>query len=335
MKTRRHAQRSAHAAPAAICCATPPGCVSPPGAAPDRADGEHRTLASEPAPAGRLWVVATPIGNLGDFPPRAREVLAHVRAVLAEDTRRVRKLLNHFHIATPARALHEHNEAEMVPRLLAEIASGAELALVSDAGTPVLADPGYRLVRACREQNLEVLAVPGPSAVTTALAVAGLPPTPFTFAGFLPARAGPRGAALDTLAALPHTLVLFLSPHRLAGELASCAERLGGEREAALLAELSKLHERCLTGTLSELAAAAATAEARGEYTLVIGPPQVAQAETPGRGGAQQALSLALARGLALPQARREAARALGISRRQLYELVSTPRVRAASEPPR
>jgi len=335
MKTRRHVQRFAHAASAAIRCATQPARVSPAVAAPEGADAGQRTLASEPVPAGRLWVVATPIGNLGDFPPRAREVLARVRAVLAEDTRRVRKLLNHFHIATPARALHEHNEAEMLPRLLDEIASGAELALVSDAGTPVLADPGFRLVRACREQNLEVLAVPGPSAVTTALAVAGLPPTPFTFAGFLPARAGVRAAALDTLAALPHTLVLFLSPHRLAAELAACADRLGSEREAALLAELSKLHERCMTGTLNALAAAAATTEARGEYTLVIGPPQVAQAETPGRERAQRALALALARGLALPQARREAARALGISRRQLYELVSTPRVRAAPEPPR
>ncbi len=335
MKTRRHAQRLGHTAPAAFRCATQQARVSPPEAAPDRANAEHQTLESEPAPAGRLWVVATPIGNLGDFPPRAREVLARVRAVLAEDTRRVRKLLNHFCIATPARALHEHNEAEMLPRLLAEIASGAELALVSDAGTPVLADPGFRLVRGCREQKLEVLAVPGPSAVTTALAVAGLPPTPFTFAGFLPARAGARGAALETLAALPHTLVLFLSPHRLAGELAACADRLGGGREAALLAELSKLHERCLTGTLSELAAAAATAEARGEYTLVIGPPQVAQVATPAREGAQRVLALALARGLALPQARREAAHALGISRRQLYELVSTPRVRATPEQPR
>jgi 16S rRNA (cytidine1402-2'-O)-methyltransferase len=285
--------------------------------------------------AGRLWVVATPIGNLGDFSPRAREVLARVHAVLAEDTRRVRKLLNHCRITTPARALHEHNEAEMVPRLVAEIASGAELALVSDAGTPVLADPGFRLVRACRQHRLPVLAVPGPSAVATALAVAGLPPTPFTFAGFLPPRASARATALAALAPLPHTLVLFLAPHRLADELAACAEHLGREREAALLAELSKLHERCLSGPLRELVAAAASAEARGEFTLVVGPPQQAERATPTRAVAELALERALARGRALPEARREAARALRISRRQLYELLSAPKAPADPEPPR
>ncbi len=279
------------------------------------------------ARAGRLWVVATPIGNLSDLSPRACGILAGVRLVLAEDTRHVRKLLNHYGITTAARALHEHNEAREVPRLLAELQGGAEFALVSDAGTPLLADPGYRLVRACRENGIEVLAAPGPSAVAAALSVAGLPPVPFTFAGFLPPRAGARAAALAALAALPHTLVLFLSPHRLRVELEACAASLGGGREGALLAELTKIHERCRRGPLAELADWSAAAAPRGEYTLVVGPPAVATAAggaaTPQ--AARAAVEAALGRGLDLATARREAARALGVTRRELYALTTRP----------
>ena len=301
----------------------------------DRAQGAgHR--APEPAPepdhgarttdhapsAGKLFVVATPIGNLGELSPRAREVLAAVRGVLAEDTRRVQKLLNHFEIRTPARALHEHNEAREVPRLLAELAGGSELALVSDAGTPLLADPGFRLVRACRERAIPVLAVAGPSAVSAAVAVSGLPPVPFTFVGFLPPKAVARARSLRDLAALPHTLVVFISPHRLRPEIDACAAALGGEREAALLAELTKVHERCERGTLAELAAWAAAAEPRGEYTLVVGPPAAAATSAPTVAAARAAVEEALARGLERTAARREAARALGISRRELYALL-------------
>lgn len=274
---------------------------------------------------GRLFVVATPIGNLSDLSPRACEILAGVRLVLAEDTRHVRKLLNHYGITTAARALHEHNEAREVPRLVAELQGDAEFALVSDAGTPLLADPGYRLVRACRESGIEVLAVPGPSAVAAALSVAGLPPVPFTFAGFLPPRPGARAAALAALATLPHTLVLFLSPHRLRPELEACADTLGGGREGALVAELTKIHERCERGSLAELAAWSAVAAPRGEYTLVVGPPAVAaatgEAATPE--AARAAVEAALARGFDLAAARREAARALGITRRELYALTT------------
>ncbi|TAM56901.1 MAG: 16S rRNA (cytidine(1402)-2'-O)-methyltransferase [Acidobacteria bacterium] len=275
-------------------------------------------------------MVATPIGNLSDLSPRAREVLAGVRLVLAEDTRHVRKLLNHFGITTAAGALHEHNETREVPRLLAGLRDGAEFALVSDAGTPLLADPGYRLVRACREAGIEVVAVPGPSAVAAALSVAGLPPVPFTFAGFLPPRSGARAAALATLAALPHTLVLFLSPHRLRAELEACAATLGEQREGALLAELTKVHERCERGSLETLAAWAAAAVPRGEYTLVVGPPAVAPAA---RGAAtpedaRAAVAAALARGLDLAAARREAAREIGVTRRELYALTVRPDAR-------
>jgi 16S rRNA (cytidine1402-2'-O)-methyltransferase len=267
--------------------------------------------------------VATPIGTLGDLSGRAREVLARVALVLAEDTRRVRKLLNHFGIPTPAQSLEEHNEARLVPALLGRLARGEELALVSDAGTPLLADPGYRLVRACRERGVPVLAVPGPSAVTAALSVAGVPPTPCTFAGFLPAAHGQRQRALARLAPLDHTLVLFLSPHRLAGELAACVAELGGEREAALLAELSKLHERCLWGSLANVARQAAAVAARGEYTLVVGPPiSTGVRPTPSGDEARSALDEALARGLDLAAARREAAHRRGVPRRTLYELL-------------
>jgi 16S rRNA (cytidine1402-2'-O)-methyltransferase len=272
---------------------------------------------------GVLYVVATPIGTLADLSPRAREVLAGVELILAEDTRRVRKLLNHFGVATPARPFHEHNEEREGPALLARLQSGAQLALVSDAGTPLLADPGFRLVRACRAEGIAVLAVPGPSAVTAALSVAGLPPYPFTFAGFLPASAGVRRSALGALAGLPHTVVLFLSPHRLGQELAACAETLGGGRQAALLAELSKLHERYAGGTLAELAAVAERLDARGEYTLVVGPPAPAATEHPTVEAARAALDAALAEGFTLPDARREAARRLGVSRRELYAMLS------------
>jgi 16S rRNA (cytidine1402-2'-O)-methyltransferase len=293
----------------------------------------HAQSSQAPAPGPRtpgrkpgcLYVVATPIGHLADFSPRARDVLGAVSLVLAEDTRRVRKLMSHFQIHTPVRALHEHNEAGEVPRLLALLEAGSDLALVSDAGTPLLADPGYRLVRASREAGFAVWTVPGPSALTAALSVSGLPPTPFTFAGFLPARAGARDATLDALCSLPHTLVLFLSPHRLAGELAACAASLGESREAVLLAELTKVHERSERGTLASLAAWAARTRPRGEYTLVVGPPSTPAAPAPEPASARAAFEAACSRGLARAAALREAARALGVTRKEIYALL-TPR---------
>lgn len=286
-------------------------------ASPARPAGAHSDQA-----AGCLLVVATPIGNLDDLSPRARKALAECDLILAEDTRHVRKLLNRCGIATPATAFHEHNEQRVQTRAITLMQGGACLALVSDAGTPLLADPGFRLVRRCRELGLPVHAVPGPSAVVAALSVAGLPPLPFTFLGFLPATAGARRRVLGQAAELPHTLVLFLSPHRLAAELHDCAAVLGARRPAALLAELTKLHERCLSATVAELAASAEAAAPRGEYTLVVGPP-----DTPAGGDVtpelgRQEVEKGLARGLPLAEARREAAKALGITRRELYRLL-------------
>ena len=321
MSTRRPG--SANRDPGKNALSTRRSASRPPASAP-LPDPGPRTQDPDGEGRGILYVVATPIGTLGDLSTRAREVLAGVRLILAEDTRRVRKLLNHFAITTPAQALEEHNEARLVPALLARLARGEPLALVSDAGTPLLADPGYRLVRACRERGITVLAVPGPSAVTAALSVAGLPPTPCTFAGFLPPAAGQRARALARLAELGHTVVLFLSPHRLAAELAACQDAFGREREAALLAELSKLHERCLWGQLATIGDAVAAEPPRGEYTLVVGPAgAVAASPPPGVAEAHAALAEALAGGLELADARREAARRLGVPRRVLYELLT------------
>lgn len=282
-------------------------------------------LAAGERGGGALYVVATPIGTLDDFSPRARTVLAGVDLIVAEDTRRVRQLLNHFSIATPARSLHEHNEARLVPHLLGRLQGGASLALVSDAGTPLLCDPGLRLVRACREAGVAVRCVPGPSAVTAALSVAGVPPYPFTFLGFLPPSPAARQRLLAAHATLPHTLVLFLSPHRLAAELAACAGALGGERDAVLLAELSKLYERAEQASLATLAEQARTRVPRGEYTLVVAPPTPPPPPQVDAKTAAAAVAEGLAAGLSLPEARRAAARRLGISRRELYALVARP----------
>ncbi len=277
------------------------------------------------APHGTLWLVATPIGTLGDLAPRACEVLAKVAVVVAEDTRRTRAMLSHAGIPAGRRlrSLHEHNEAARVPKLIAELESGRDVALVSDAGTPVLSDPGYILVRAVREAGLTVRSVPGPSSFTAALAAAGQPPLPAILVGFLPPRAGPRRRRIAELAAWPATLVVLLSPHRLALELADLSSVLGVLRPATLLAELSKVHERAATGSLGALAAAAAAEPVRGEHVLVVGPPPASTAEpTSDSAAARAAYQRALAAGLPRAEALRAAAADLGLPRRTLYRLL-------------
>ena len=221
---------------------------------------------------GRLQVIATPIGNLADLSERAREALAQADIIAAEDTRHTGALLKALGLATPLLSLHEHNESRRVPALLTRLAQGERVALVSDAGTPLLSDPGYELVRAAISAGFEVSAIPGPSAITAALAVAGLPTDRFCFEGFLPARERERRAALEALAHERRTLVFFEAPHRIAAALADMAAVLGPEREAVVARELTKAHETLYRGTLSELAARAATEAnfARGEITLVV-----------------------------------------------------------------
>lgn len=221
---------------------------------------------------GRLQVIATPIGNMGDVTERARRALESAAAIAAEDTRHTGALLQALGIARPLLSLHAHNETQRVPEILARLTAGETIALVSDAGTPLLSDPGYELVRAAADSGIDVEAIPGPSAITAALAVAGLPVSRFCFEGFLPARERERRTHLAQLAAEPRTLVFFEAPHRIAATLADLAAELGDERRAAVARELTKAHETIYRGTLGELAHRATTEDnfQRGEITIVV-----------------------------------------------------------------
>ena len=221
---------------------------------------------------GRLQVVATPIGNLADLSARAREALSSADVIAAEDTRRTRVLLTAIGIAKPLVSLHEHNESQRTPELLARLAAGETIALVSDAGTPLLSDPGLELVQRAVRAGFEVHAIPGPSAITSALAVAGLPTDRFCFEGFLPSRERERRTALAALAHEPRTLVFFEAPHRILRTLADMAAEFGAERPAAVARELTKAHETIYRGTLRELLARAQAEEnlQRGEITIVV-----------------------------------------------------------------
>lgn len=204
--------------------------------------------------AGALYVVATPIGNLEDMSPRAVAVLGGVALIAAEDTRHSAPLLRHFEIATPMVALHEHNEREQSERLVARLRGGEAVALISDAGTPLLSDPGYHLVRAARAAGVRVIPVPGASAAIAALSVSGLPTDRFVFEGFLPAKTGARCARLAELATDPRTLIFYEAPHRIAASLDDMAQVLGPAREAVLARELTKLYETVHAAPLGELA---------------------------------------------------------------------------------
>lgn len=272
--------------------------------------------------AGRLYVVATPIGNLEDFSPRAQRVLAEVDLVLAEDTRHSGRLLRHFGIATPLRSCHEYNERGRVAELLERLGRGQRLALVSDAGTPLISDPGYLLLHAAREAGFPCLAVPGPSALTAALSVAAMPCERFAFEGFLPARAQARRQRLQALAGETRTLVFYESPHRIVDCLRDMASALGAGRRAVLLRELSKLHEEALDGSLDELAErlAGQPGRCRGEMVLVV---QGAPAEAPAEAGLEEARRLLGVLLPALPpgQAASLTAQYTGIPRKRLYAL--------------
>ena len=228
---------------------------------------------------GRLEVIATPIGNLTDLSDRARSSLAEADAICAEDTRRTGALLQAIGLARPLVSLHEHNEAQRLPELIKRLEAGERLALVSDAGMPLISDPGATLVREAVRAGIPVSVVPGPSAITAALALAALPTERFCFEGFLPAHARERRARLKELAAEPRTLVLFEAPHRIAECLTDLATIFGEARPAAIARELTKLHESVYRGTLGELAAQANSDPdlQRGEITIVVqGAPALA-----------------------------------------------------------
>jgi 16S rRNA (cytidine1402-2'-O)-methyltransferase len=234
-------------------------------------------LMARPLHAG-LYLVATPIGNLGDISLRALSVLARAQLIAAEDTRHSKKLLSHFGIHGDLAPYHEHNAERERPRLLARIRAGQAIALISDAGTPLVSDPGYKLVRAVLDEGLMVTSIPGPSAALAALTNSGLPTDTFLFAGFLPPKSGPRRARLAALKEVPATLILFETSPRLAKSLADMAAVLGS-REAVIARELTKLHETVTRGRLDGLAEAMSAEAPKGEVVVVIAPPTTEETE--------------------------------------------------------
>src|SRR5665213_1623881 len=277
------------------------------------------SLEAPPAKTG-LYLVATPIGNLRDISLRALEILAAAYVIACEDSRVTRKLTEHYGIATPLTPYHEHNAAEARPKLLARLGEGQAVALVSDAGTPLISDPGYKLVRAASEAGHAVVAVPGASAVLTALTAAGLPTDRFFFEGFLPPKQAGRQKRIAALAGIPATLVLFESGPRLPAALADLADGLG-PRAAAICRELTKLHEEIRRGDLVSLARHYETgAETRGEIVIVVAPP------TEDAGTADDVDNLlrrALAR-VSVKDAVGEVALATGRPRREVYQRALT-----------
>jgi 16S rRNA (cytidine1402-2'-O)-methyltransferase len=277
------------------------------------------------AVAGRLYVVATPIGNLGDLSPRARAVLSDSALIAAEDTRHTGALLKHFGISTPLVSLHDHNERKRAPELVSRMQSGATIALVSDAGTPGISDPGFDLVRASAAAGLDVIAIPGPCALVAALSIGALPTDRFCFEGFLPARGAARRTRLDELAQEPRTLVFYESPHRVRDMLEDCAQSFGGERPAAVAREITKLHETLYRGSLAELAVRASTEGdfTRGEIVLVVAGAESAATVAggaDGHGGALDRVLKPLMAQLPLKQAAHLAAQIAAVRDNEAYK---------------
>ncbi|MBL8259764.1 MAG: 16S rRNA (cytidine(1402)-2'-O)-methyltransferase [Candidatus Competibacteraceae bacterium] len=281
--------------------------------------------------SGALYVVATPIGNLEDITLRALRTLREVDCIAAEDTRHTGQLLRHFDIDKPLLSLHDHNERNRVERIAALLGEGKNVALVSDAGTPLISDPGFPLVRELRRRGLSVVPIPGPSSVLAALSVAGLPTDRFVFEGFLPAKTAARRERLRELAREARTLVFFEASHRIAEALGDLALELGGERPAALARELTKRFEQVKSATLSELNAwlAAEPHRSKGEFVIVAhGAPAAVEADTP----ESRALLTALLAELPLSRAVAVATKVTGLRKRALYDLALLMGERQADE---
>jgi 16S rRNA (cytidine1402-2'-O)-methyltransferase len=298
----------------------PSRAPDPPAARPSGASPRQYVLGGQAVSAPRLapglYVVATPIGNLGDITLRALETLAAADVIACEDTRVTRKLLDRYGIATPLTPYHDHNAALVRPKILARLAAGETVALVSDAGTPLVSDPGFKLVRETREAGHAVTTAPGSSAVMASLSIAGLPTDRFFFEGFLPAKEAARRSRIGELARVPATLVLFETGPRLAASLADLAAGLGG-REAAICRELTKLYEEVRRGDLAALASDyAAAPEPKGELVIVIAPPMP---EQPDADDVDTMLRHALDR-VSVKDAVAEVAAASGLPRRAVYQ---------------
>ena len=278
--------------------------------------------------AGTLYLIATPIGNLEDITHRAVRLLGEVDVIACEDTRHTKKLLNHYDIKTRTISYHEHNERERSMELIERLKSGADVAVVSDAGTPAISDPGFRLARLAIDCDVQVVPVPGASALISALVASGLPTDEFFFGGFLPARSGARRARLAELRSLPATLIFYEGPHRIAATLKDAQEILG-ERQAVVARELTKMHEEIARGSLSELAARFSAPEsARGEMVLIIDRTVMPNENV----GKQSDASISVlvteyeANGIDHRAALKRAARELGLSRDEAYRRLVSER---------
>jgi 16S rRNA (cytidine1402-2'-O)-methyltransferase len=272
---------------------------------------------------GTLYVVSTPIGNMGDFSFRAVDVLKSVALVLAEDTRHTRHLLDRYEISTPATAYHEHNEAKTTPRLVARLLEGASLALVSDAGTPLVSDPGARLVRAAIDAGVGVVPIPGPSAALAALVASGLDADRFLFLGFLPRSGRDRRAAFDEIIDSSHTVVVYESPNRLADTLAELERVGGGLRPAAVAREMTKQFENIQRGTVTDLLAYYRERPVRGEVVLVIGGAVARVASEEDVAARVRSLRAA---GLSVRDTSAQVAAEMGVSKRVAYRLARSDR---------
>ena len=279
---------------------------------------------------GTLYIVSTPIGNLEDITLRALRVLKEADLIACEDTRHTRKLLSHYGISKPTISYHEHNEHERTSELIEKLQAGSNIALVSDAGTPLISDPGFRIVREAADRAIRVVPIPGPSALLAALSASGLQTSEFTFVGFLPARRAARRARLTELAHIQTTLVVYEAPHRIKQTLEDAREVLGA-RECALARELTKLHEEFVRGSLSEIQVQ--EDKARGEMVLLIGPPLWRQAEQPEDSAAhsisEQVEKLTRTEGLDQKAALKRVARQRGISKSEAYRLMIADRARS------
>ncbi|HEY4579505.1 MAG TPA: 16S rRNA (cytidine(1402)-2'-O)-methyltransferase [Candidatus Acidoferrales bacterium] len=272
--------------------------------------------------------MATPIGNLEDITVRALRMLGEVDLIACEDTRRTAKLLQHYSLRKEMISYHEHNEMTRAAELVIRMEQGARVALVSDAGTPVISDPGHRLVALCLRHRIPIIPIPGPSALIAALAVSGLPSEEFVFVGFLPRRAGERRKALDRLAKETRTIVLYEAPHRLVEMLAAALDRFG-RRPTVIARELTKVHEEFLRGDLAELLVRARRTPLRGEMTVLIGGAQPGDAhpvELPSAPIRERVEQIMREQDLDRKAALKQAARERGLTRREAYEQLLTSR---------
>ncbi len=270
--------------------------------------------------SGTLYVVATPIGNLSDISTRAITILGQVDRIVAEDTRHSRKLMQHYAIATPLSALHEHNERELAPQLVEQLGGGRSLAIISDAGTPLISDPGFNLVRLAREAGVRVVPVPGPSALICALSVSGLPTDRFAFEGFLPAKSAARRARIDRLRSEPRTLIFYESSHRIVDSLSDMAAGFGAMRQAVLARELTKQFETVHGDALGPLAEWVENDPNQQKGEMVVLVAGAAQPEEGAVTDKAEQMLVVLLEELPIKQAAKLTARMTGINKRALYD---------------